>query len=561
MMKNLRWQFVIIFLTGLVIGILLLGEQKDVGSLAATPRPAQGGIYTEAVVGNLQRLNPLLDSKNQPDRDIDRLLFNGLVKFDSRGLPKADLAESWGISQDGTTYNFTLRKDLKWHDGQPVTADDVIFTVETMRQGTPTLSSDLQDFWKSVEVKGSGLNLQFRLKEAFSPFLDYVTFGILPKHLLNGLSGDAFVNSPFNLQPVGTGPFQFERLIVDNGNITGLVLRAYKDYHGQKPNLSQIVFLFYPDSIGALTAYKENRAQGISQLTPDVLPQALNYPNLALYSGRKPELTILLLNLKNTEVPFFQEKVVRKAIMQSLNRQWMIDNLLQGQAIIADGPIFPGTWAFYDGIKPVAFEPEIATRNLKEAGWVLAGETDTVRSKKDVFLKFKLSVPDIDRYKNLAGAIQRDLAAVGIQVDLEVMPFESLMSDRLNTRSYQAALVDLSMSKSPDPDPYPFWDQSQSTGGQNYSQWDQRVASEMVEQARITTDIDERMRLYRNFQLIFEDEIPAIPMFYPVYTWGADNTIRGVRMGPLYDSSDRFNNVTDWYLSLNPITVQVTPTP
>src|SRR5512133_1213320 len=141
-MKNLRWQFVIIFLTGLVVGILLLGEQKDTASLEATPRPAQGGIYTEAVVGNLQRLNPLLDSKNQPDRDIDRLLFNGLVRFDARGLPLPDLAESWGISQDGMTYNFSLRKNLKWHDGQPVSADDVIFTVEMMRQGTPSLSTD-----------------------------------------------------------------------------------------------------------------------------------------------------------------------------------------------------------------------------------------------------------------------------------------------------------------------------------------------------------------------------------------------------------------------------------
>ena len=477
-MKNLRWQFVIIFLTGLVVGILLLGEQKDTTLAEATPRPAQGGIYTEAVVGNLQRLNPLLDSKNQPDRDIDRLIFSGLVRFDSRGLPTGDLAESWGISKDGKTYNFNLRNNLKWHDGQPVTADDVIFTVDMMRQGNPSISADLVDFWKTVEVKGSGQHVQFRLKETFSPFLDYVTFGILPKHLLGSTAGDAFVNAPFNLQPVGTGPFQFERLIVDNGNITGLVLRAAKDYYGQKPNLSQVVFLFYPDSIGAITAYKENRAQGISQLTPDVLPQALKFPNLGLYTGRKPELTILLLNLKSTEAPFFKETYIRRAILQSLNRQWMIDNLLQGQAIIADGPVFPGTWAFYDKIHTVPYDPEVAKRDLKEKGWVLAGETDTVRSKENVFLKFTLTVPDSEKYKNLAGAIQKDLSAVGIQVVIEVLPYDTLLNDRLNPRTYQAALVDLNFSRSPDPDPYPFWDQVQSTGGQNYSQWDHRVASE-----------------------------------------------------------------------------------
>lgn len=559
-MKNLRWQFVIIFLTGLVVGILLLGEQKDPLSVEATPRPAQGGIYTEAVVGNLQRLNPLLDSKNQPDRDIDRLIFSGLVRFDSRGLPLPDLAESWGISQDGKIYNFSLRQNLKWHDGQPLSAEDVIFTVEMMRQGNPSLSQDLQDFWKSVEINGSGNDIQFQLKEAFSPFLDYVTFGILPKHLLGGLTGDAFINAPFNLQPVGTGPFQFERLIVDNGKISGLVLRAYKDYHGQKPNLSQIVFLFYPDTIGALTAYKENRAQGISQLSLDILPQALNYPNLALYTSRKPEMAILLLNLKNPEVPFFQEAIIRKSIMRSLNRQWMIDNLLQGQAIIADGPIFPGTWAYYDNIQTIPYDPDIARRDLKEEGWILAGETDTVRSNKEAFLKFKLTIPDNERYRNLAGAIQRDLSAVGFQVELEVLPYESILNDRLNPRTYQAALVDINFAKTPDPDPYPFWDQVQSTGGQNYSQWNNRVASEMLEQARITTGINERTRLYRNFQMIFEDELPAIPLFYPVYTWGADNTIRGIRMGPLFDTADRFNTVLDWYLAVNPV-VQQTESP
>jgi peptide/nickel transport system substrate-binding protein len=553
MMKNLRWQIVIIFLTGLVVGILLLGEQKDISLLEATPRPAQGGIYTEAVVGELQRLNPVLDHQNQPDRDIDRLIFSGLVRFDSRGIPLPDLAESWGISQDGKIYNFSLRPGLKWHDGQAVTADDVAFTVEMLRQGNPSLPLDVQEFWKTVEVKGTGNNIQFRLPEPFAPFLDYATFGIIPRHLLNGLSGDTFINSPFNLQPVGTGPFQFERLIVDNGRISGVVLRAYKDYYGQKANLSQVVFLFYPDSIGALTAVKENRAQGISKLTADVLPQALAYPNLSVYSGRKPEMSILLMNLKNPEVAFFQEVEVRRAILRSINRQWMIDNLLQGQAIQADGPIFPGTWAYYEGIKPVGFDPDIARRDLKENGWVLAGETDTIRSKKGVPLKFTLTVPDTEKHKNLAGAIQRDLAAVGIQADLEILPYESILNDRLNPRTYQAALVDLNLSKSPDPDPYPFWDQVQATGGQNYSQWDHRVASEMLEQARITTNLDERARLYRNFQLIFEDELPAIPLFYPVYAWGADESIRGIRMGPLFDTSDRFASVKDWFLSVQPV--------
>src|SRR5512135_3238922 len=152
-MKKLRWQLLIIFLTGLVVGVLLLGEQaQPVTPQAATVAPVKGGVYTEALVGSLLRLNPLLNYTNPPDRDVSRLIFSGLVRFDSNGAPQPDLAESMGFSQDGTLYNVTIRKNARWHDVQPVTADDVVFTVNLMRKGADIVPVDLQDFWKDVEV-------------------------------------------------------------------------------------------------------------------------------------------------------------------------------------------------------------------------------------------------------------------------------------------------------------------------------------------------------------------------------------------------------------------------
>ena len=151
-MKKLRWQLLIIFLTGLVVGVLLLGEQPQaVSPQAATPAPVKGGVYTEALVGSLQRLNPLLNLNNSPDRDVSRLIFSGLVRFNSSGAPEPDLAETMGFSQDGTIYNVTLRKDARWHDGQPVTADDVIFTVDLLRKGAdiiPRISRIFGKMWK-----------------------------------------------------------------------------------------------------------------------------------------------------------------------------------------------------------------------------------------------------------------------------------------------------------------------------------------------------------------------------------------------------------------------------
>ncbi len=148
----------------------------------------------------------------------------------------------------------------------------------------------------------------------------------------------------------------------------------------------------------------------------------------------------------------------------------------------------------------------------------------------------------------MAEQIQSDWAAMGVKVNLEAVPYDQLVLDRLTNRTFQAALVDLNLARTPDPDPYPFWDSVQATGGQNYSQWDDRMASEYLENARVTIDIAERARLYRNFQVLFARELPALPLFYPVFNYGVNEEIQGVRMGPLFDTSDRFLTIQDWYL-------------
>jgi peptide/nickel transport system substrate-binding protein len=548
-MKKLRWQLIIIFLTGLVVGILLLGEQPGTLQNTLAPQPAQGGIYTEALVGSPQRLNPVLDYYNPVDRDIDRLLFSSLLRFDERGLPQGDLAQSWGVSQDGTIYNFTLRKDIFWHDGQPLTAEDVLYTINLMRNSTNVFPPDVQAFWKDIEVKGlNDTTLQFLLPEPFAPFLDYLTFGVLPKHILGDISFDDLIKSPFNLQPVGSGPFRFDHLDVENGKITGVELSVFDKYYGKKPFIQQMIFRYYPDSASALQAYQQSNVQGISEVTPDILQSVLSEKNLALYTGRKPELSIIMLNLNDPQSPFFQDANIRRALLLGLNRQRIIDHLMNGQAVMADGPILPGTWAYYDGIEHVGYDQTQAQNMLKDAGYVLSGDQNSVRKKGDTALQFTLSYPDDDAHKAIAEEIQKEWTALGAKVDLDAQPYDQLVNAELGQRKYQAALVDLNLSRSPDPDPYPFWDQAQATGGQNYSQWNDRTASEYLEQARITIDLAERTRLYRNFQVIFSQQLPSLPLYYSVYTYAVDQQIRGVRMGPLFDTSDRFASVLDWSL-------------
>lgn len=559
-MKKLRWQLLIIFLTGLIVGILLIIEKPDAPAVTA-PEPKKGGVYSEGLVGKFQRLNPVLDFYNSADRELNRLIYSRLVTFEERGIPKMEMVKTYGISQDGTIYNVTIHPDIKWHDGEPLTTEDILFTIEMFREGEGYVPEDLRTFWNDIEVQVlDETTIQFRLKEAFAPFLDYLAFGILPEHLLGGMSFDEMLNSNFNLQPVGSGPYKFEGLLTDNGQIKGVILQANQNYFDEVPLIEKMVFHYYDTSADAFKALEDGLVQGISKVDATILMDVLKRSDISLYTSREPRLTLIFLNLKNQEVPFFQDVNVRKALLTGLNRQKMIDQVVNGQAIIADGPILPGTWAYYDGIHNVTYDPEKATQLIKDAGYVISGETSTVRAKDGIEFRFELLYPDDEYHRVIAEMVQKNWEDLGTVVNIRAVPYPELIESFLNPRAYQAALIDLDLSLTPDPDPYPFWDQVQATGGQNYSQWDSFVASDYLEQARITSDLIDRSLYYRNFQVVFEEELPAIPMFYPVYSFAISNQIKGVSVGPLFETSDRFMTVTDWFISgpkIEPITTAV----
>jgi len=561
-MKKLRWQLIIIFLTGLVVGILLFTEQQPVTTTQKTPEPVQGGIYTEALIGTPQRLNPLLDFYNTTDRDINRLIFSSLVKFDGRGLPVGDLADTWGVSKDGTIYNLTLKEDLRWQDGKPLTASDVAFTIQMMQIGGEIVPADIQAFWNEIEVAAlDEITLQFRLPEPFAPFMDYLTFGILPQHILGDLSFEEMVDAPFNLQPVGSGPYRFERWITDNDKIQGVALVGSETYYDSKPFIEQIVFQFYPSTEDAFAAYQSGKVMGIGSVDSAILQKVLAERNINVYTSRSPEMAMILFNLGNDEVNFLQDVNVRKALYHGIQRQKIIDQVLQGQAIQAHGPILPGIWAAYDGLPVFEYDPDLAQQLLKDAGFELPAEGEAILKKDDRILAFTLLYPDDEEHRLAAEMLQAFWEDLNIQVMIEGITYDQLINERLANRDYQVALVDLNLAQSPDPDPYPFWDTAMAENGQNYTQWDNRIASEYLEQARITVDFAERERLYRNFQILFIQELPALPLYYPVYNYAVDQQVQGVRMGPLFDASDRFSTITEWFLETGQRTEILTPTP
>ncbi|MFC1996827.1 ABC transporter substrate-binding protein, partial [Chloroflexota bacterium] len=369
-MKRLRWQIVIVILALGAIAVLLF-SQKPVVTEAPyeEPEPVAGGAYTEALIGELVRLNPVLDFYNAADRDVDRLIFSSLVRFDATGLAQADLAESWGISRDGTVYNVSLNPDAVWHDGKPVTAVDVVYTVDLLRSQELPIPDDVLHMWEDIEVEVLDDHwVQFRLPEPFSPFLDYLTFGILPFHILGELTPDELVDDPFNLSPIGSGPYRFDRMIVEDSEIAGVTLLAHEDHHFGRPFIDEITFRYYPDDVSALEAYRDGETQGIGRIAPKAFGDTSIDSDLNLYTGRLPRLSMIFLNLDNPETPFFQDVEIRRALLMGINRQRLIDRVLDGQAAIADGPILPNTWAHYEGVERVPYSAEEALKIIKNAG-------------------------------------------------------------------------------------------------------------------------------------------------------------------------------------------------
>lgn len=545
-MKRLRWQILVVAVTLVIVALLLLSQQPV--TTITLPEAAPGGIYTEALIGSMGRLNPMLDWNNSADRDVNRLLFSGLVKFDSRGLPQSDLAESWGVSADGKVYNFSLHQNARWHDGTPVTSDDILYTIEVIKSPASLFPQDIKDLWTQIQVKRlDDKTFQFTLPEPFSPFLDYATFGILPKHLLESIPVDQLPTAEFNLNPVGSGPYRFDELLISGGQITGVILSANQDYYLGPPFVEQVVFRYFPNSATALDAYRRGEVMGISQITQDVLEAALAEPGLSVYTSRLPQMGLVFLNLNNPTVGFLQDANVRRALMLGINRTVIVSHILKGQAIIADSPILPGSWAYFEEIEKFPYDPEAAIQILNKEGYIFTAGS-SIRSKDGQPLSFTLVHPDNAIHTQIAQTIQADWALIGVEINLQAVSYDSLVNDHLSTRNYEAALGDLNTSRTPDPDPYLFWHQAESTGGQNYSQWDNRTASEFLETARTAADFNERTRLYRNFQVVFAKELPSLLLYYPVYSYGVDAQVQGVQVAPMYDVSDRLALIRQWYL-------------
>ncbi|MCX7839475.1 MAG: ABC transporter substrate-binding protein [Anaerolineae bacterium] len=555
-MKHIRWQLLIA-----LTGVALLGATLAYLALETSfvAYPDWGGTYIEGIAGRPSAINPIFSPYNDVDRDLVALVFNGLTRADENGVLQPDLATQWTISPDGLVYTFTLRADVVWHDGVFFSADDVLYTIHALQDPAYPGPPDLGTFWRTVSVtRVDDLTIRFQLTQPYAPFLDYTTIGILPAHLLQGIAVTDLMAHPFNRRPIGTGPFQ-----VIESTASQVMLEANPRFYGGRPYLNRIILKFYPNYESVFAAYTRGEVEGIARILPAYLPQARQLDRLDLKHARLGGYSLIYLNLSK---PIFQDKVVRQALLYALDRQRLIDEVLQGQGVIAHSPIGPSNWAYYSRVPIYPYDAQRAQTLLDGAGW-RDSNGDGTRDKDRMELAFNLITPDDATRVALAQAIAQQWQAIGVRATVQIVPTSLLVSQILRPRQFDAVLYEW-RTLSNDPDQYENWHQTQvpgSTGlGQNYTGLNDRDISEALETARRTNDQGKRIELYRKFQELFAERVPALLLYYPIYTYGVDVRVQGVTLAPMLTASDRFRYVTKWYLKTKRIAFNVgaeVPTP
>jgi len=498
--------------------------------------------FTEGLVGAPARINPLFVHLNDVDRDIASLVFSGLTRLGPGGEVLPDLADSWDVSPDGLTFTFHLHPGVIWHTGAPFTSADVLFTYGLLANPKLQADPDQAPLWRGLKCSApNDITLGCQLPEPFAPFLSFTTVGILPKHILQGVDPAALFDHSFNQNPVGTGPFRLAQMDQNRA-----LLRANTAYYLGQPQLSEIEFRFYPDTSTAAAGLVRRDIQGLL-LGPTASPADFDTlrstDGLKAYTANRTAHTVLYLN--NSQPPF-DDPSVRKAIAQAVDIDTLIGDLLKGRAVRANSPIVPGTWAFNPDLPPYSHDPDKARALLDGAGWALP-QDGRVRERDGTELRVSLLTDGDPLRGAIAEEIARQLAEVGIAATVVRQDSADLVRDFLIPRQYQAAIF--GWDPGPDPDPYPAWDSSQiSDNGRNLAAYANPEADKVLEEARRTLDLDRRTALYYTFQQIFHDDVPSLPLYYPVYTYFVSSQIKGVQLGTLFYPSSRFRNVQQWTL-------------
>jgi len=587
----------------LTIGIVWFGY--SLFTHHTTEVAAQGGDYVEGTVGAPALINPLFASLSEVDKDLSRLVYSGLMKVNEQGNLVPDLAENYTLSEDKRTYTFFLKKNVVWHDGEAFTSGDVVFTFDLIQNRS--VNSPLSVSFQGVRVTATDeYTVTFTLPEVYTPFPSSLTVGILPEHVWSEIPVEQIRLARINLQPIGTGPFKFSRMVTDkSGFISEYTLERFDRYYTRPAYLDHFTFRFYNSYEGedpensAIEAMRQQNVDGVN-FVPVNLKEKVERKHVIVHTPQLPQYTALFFNQKKQ--PALAEKELRIALSEAIDKQKIIKDTQKEDAVAINGPILPDYPGFKaDATGTIAYSLDSANARLDkimdrvnadeykekrrielQKEWAVANPPATTTSgtpevvstsspeivefventlgeefsgaqtffrkskKGGDIISLDLVTVDTPEYHRAAELIIGAWQEIGIRTNVSYVSAKSLSRDILRERKYDVLLYGVLLGS--DPDQYPFWHSAQvNYPGLNLAQYSNTAVDGILKKMRETDKAEELISLYRQFEDKILQDVPAIFLYSPQYHYAVNDDVKGIVLNRITEPSDRLTNVTNWY--------------
>ena len=507
------------------------------------PKPARGGTAVEALVGQATVLNPLFES-NESTRDVNSLIYQGLTAVDSQQNVVGVLARDWAVSPDHLSYTVNLRDGVKWGDGEPFVADDVLFTFHVLQD--LEYQQPGSEIWRQIGVAAGGPGqVVFTLRAPDASFPLSLRVGIIPQHLFRAMAPEQIASSPYSaVRAVGTGPFKV-------GSISPLAITLDRNpYAVPQPYLDHVVLRTYPatDPQSAIRAVLTGAADLVGGIQPQEVDTLRGRNDLTVQEVRMFTNSFVTFNPEGDGKQFFSDPKVRLALVQAIDRQKIVNEVLSGRADADPNPIPTADWAYSAAAANLhPYDPVAAAKALDTAGWAV-GTGSKLRVNKN--LSFKVTLVAANSYPNqqIAEAVSRQLGDLGVEVDVKALPASQLLQDYVLTHKYQMALISIDVG--PDPDQYSLWHSGVDPASLNFAYsrgWG--LIDQDLEAGRAAVDPPSRLAAYIDFQMLMADTAPAIFIYASRYQYAVSQRVHGVHTNKAIAPYDRFQYVTDWYVN------------
>lgn len=518
--------------------------------------PDTGGHLIEGSVGSPRFINPLL-ATSETDKDLVVLIYSGLMRMDNKGALVPDLADTVEVSEDGLQYTFHISATATFHDDTPVTADDVIFTINKAKD--PELKSPKRSNWEGVLVERvDDKTVRFTLNQAYEPFLKNTTLGILPRHIWEGVTSSEFAFSVYNSNPIGSGPYQITKITRDSVGIPKTyTLGSFKEFILGTPYINTITFRFTKNEDELIELYKDGKIETLHGISPEKAKK-LQDEGFNIKTTSLPRVFGIFFNQDKANV--LASNSVRTALNLAAPKEDIVNNVLFGFGETINSPV-PN---IFKTDNEESIETQYMTEEeriteaqniLEDAGWKKNEQgvyaTETKEDGKRL-LSFSIATSNIKELTDAANKTAEVWNKVGAQVDVKVYDPNDFNQNIIRQRNYDAILFGLVVGKPSDL--YAFWHSSQRNDpGLNISGYANITTDDILEKIRTLSSESDIQADLLKFESEIKKDSPAVLLYSPKFIYSVPDKIKGNEINHLVTADERFVDVYKWYINTEQI--------